>query len=79
MSVSYRPWMAFFIPDCVCKVLDTIVTSNVTRYSTFLQLYTKIWEYPYLDLSGISQGPEEHGAGTTLQRTLLRLVKELGE
>ena len=77
MSVSPGPWVISFVRDCTCKVLDTVVTSKVTKYSAILELDMKIREYPFPDLStGVSQGPEELGIGTYLQLSFMRVVKE---
>ena len=78
--MSPGPWVTSFVRDCTCKVLDTVVTSKVTSYSAILQLDMKIREYPSLDLStGVSQGPEDLGAGSILRHTFLKVVKEMSK
>jgi hypothetical protein len=66
--------------DCSCKVLETVVGNKATNYISILQLDAQIREYPLLDLPGDnSEGPEGLGIGTTMQRGLLRNVKEICE
>ncbi|KAF8513491.1 hypothetical protein JB92DRAFT_2923771 [Gautieria morchelliformis] len=73
-----RQWMARFMRDCSCKVLETVVGNKATNYSSILQLDAQIREYPLLDLPcGNSEGPEGLGMGTTMLRGFLHNVKDI--
>lgn len=76
---SESRWVASFMSECSCKVLDTVV-GRVTNYSVILQLDAKIREFPVLDLpTDASKPPEECGTGNTIQHGFLKNFKEVCE
>lgn len=80
-SQPARFWVASFIRDCTCQIVDAVVPKKPISYRAILQLDAKIREYPPL-VEATTMSPEdieEVGVGTVVQRTFMNLIKEVCE